>query len=96
LEYVSDKTNKVLGASAVRGQRQLMWNGVNTTCSQKLKRDDIFCEFYKTGDYNAQNAFLFGLIGGQECSGIYVKKWVNENSSRRHVSFAYYVKNSQG
>jgi hypothetical protein len=24
LEYVSDKTNKVLGASAVRGQRQLM------------------------------------------------------------------------
>jgi hypothetical protein len=24
LEYVSDKTNKVLGASAVRGQRHLM------------------------------------------------------------------------
>ncbi|KAJ4438490.1 hypothetical protein ANN_14435 [Periplaneta americana] len=60
------------------------------------ERDEIFCQFYKIGDYNAQNAFLFGLISRQECSGIYLKKRKNENSSRRHVSFIYRVKDSHG
>ncbi|KAJ4440130.1 hypothetical protein ANN_08268 [Periplaneta americana] len=103
LEYVSDKTRKIVPAKQ---------EGVGCNCSGRTEaanvnwckyhvlteneRDEIFCQFYKIGDYNAQNAFLFGLISRQECSGIYLKKRKNENSSRRHVSFIYRVKDSHG
>jgi hypothetical protein len=72
LEYVSDRTNKVVPAKQ---------QGVGCKCSArpeaanvkwckyhvlgKTERDDIL--FYKICDYNAQNAFLFGLISRQEC-----------------------------
>ncbi|KAJ4443617.1 hypothetical protein ANN_05291, partial [Periplaneta americana] len=103
LEYVSDKTRKIVPAKQ---------QGVGCNCSGRTEaanvnwckyhvlteneRDEIFCQFYKIGDYNAQNGFLFGLISRQECSGIYLKKRKNENSSRRHVSFIYRVKDSHG
>ena len=102
-EYISDKTNKLVPA-----KRQ----GVGCNCNARAEvanvkwckyhvltqneRDDIFREFYAIGDYNAQNAFLFGLISQNECSDIYVKKRVNKNTSRRHVSFIYHVKNCNG
>ena len=95
LEYVSDKTNKVVPAKQQGSgcNCSLRTNAANVKwCKYHLTADeidDIFSEFYKKGNYDSQNAFLFS----QECNKVYEKKRKISDTTRRKISFYYNVKN---
>ena len=71
---MSDKTKKYVPAksmgegcdSAVKNeQANVKWCSYHTLSS--VDKQNCFIGFYKIGDYNLQNAFLFGLIRQTAC-----------------------------
>ncbi|PSN41196.1 hypothetical protein C0J52_04183 [Blattella germanica] len=52
----------------------------------------IFHAFWDMGDYNAQNAYLFGCIKAQATKRRYPKKRTHPDDSRRSFSYMYQVK----
>ncbi|PSN30074.1 hypothetical protein C0J52_27802 [Blattella germanica] len=103
LQYVSLKTHKVVPAK-IRGRgcacavksetANLKWCEYHKLTDEV--KDKLFTEFYKLGDYNAQNAFLFGLVFRRQCNRIYEFKRRQSDESRRKFSFMYSVKDANG
>lgn len=101
--YVSDKTKQHVPAKRRRSGCDCEMK--NETAKQgwckyhtlsDLDKDNLFVGFYKLGNYNSQNAFLFGLIKSSKCKRGYKKKRNDENSSRRKVTYTYFLKNGEG
>ena len=63
-------------------------------CRERVNGNEarIFNAFWDMGDYNAQNAYLFGCIKAQTTKRRYPKKRTHNDESRRSFSYGYQVK----
>lgn len=55
------------------------------------QKEAIFIEFYRLGDYNKQNAYLFGLVRPNKCNKVHPKKRKVPTVNQRKVSFRYFI-----
>lgn len=96
--YISDKTNKHVPAkerghgcdcTAKNKQAKQGWCEFHTLT--EMDKDNLFIGFYKLGEYNSQNAFLWGLIKQSACKRAYKnKRTQNNNETRRTMSYSYF------
>lgn len=83
--YVSDKTKKLVAAKVrlqgcdctIKSEKAKQgWCKFHTLTD--IDKDNLFIGFYKLGDYNLQNAFLWGLIKQSACKREYKNKRKNK------------------
>lgn len=88
---MSDKNKKQIaakiqgdGCNCIMKNKKAKQNWCKFYTLTDLEKDNLFLRFYKLGEYNLQNTFMWGLITKMEYKRIYKKKKLKTKVGERY------------